>query len=116
MTSNDINLSHFKKLLIQKRDKINDIIATGDDAARPVELDQTRVGRLSRMDAMQAQAMSIEAKRRRDIELVRIKSALHRLEEGSYGECLQCFELISLARLENNPSVTLCIDCAERQE
>ena len=116
MTTNEIDFAYFKLLLEQKRDEINEIIETGDTAAQPVELDQTRVGRLSRMDAMQAQAMSLEAKRRRDMELVRIKSALQRIEEGTYGECLECFEQVSLARLENNPSVTLCIRCAERRE
>ena len=116
MTRTEIDFAYFKSLLEQKREEINEIISTGDDAARPVELDQTRVGRLSRMDAMQAQAMSLEAKRRRDIELIRIKSALERIEEGSYGECLECFEPISVARLEHYPSVTLCIQCAERHE
>lgn len=116
MGIDEIDLTHFKKLLEQKRGEIEEIIETGNDAAQPVELDQTRVGRLSRMDAMQAQAMSIEAKRRRDIELVRIKSALERIEQGSYGECLKCQELIAIARLENDPSATLCITCAEHLE
>ena len=116
MTATEIDFAYFKSLLEQKRKEISEIIATGDEAARPVELDQTRVGRLSRMDAMQAQAMSLEAKRRRDIELVRIKSALERIEDEIYGECLECFEPISVARLEHNPAVTLCISCAERHE
>ena len=116
MTSEKLDLAHFKELLYKKQSEINEIIETGDAAARPVELDQTRVGRLSRMDAMQAQAMSIEAKRRRDIELVRIKSALERIEDESYGECLECLEPISPARLEHNPAVTLCIHCAEQLE
>jgi len=33
-----------------------------------VELDQSKVGHLSRMDAMQSQAMAVEAKRRREIK------------------------------------------------
>ncbi|MBL1142324.1 MAG: TraR/DksA family transcriptional regulator [Proteobacteria bacterium] len=116
MLSGDLDLNHFKILLNEKRDEITELIETGDNATQPVELDQTRVGRLSRMDAMQAQAMSIEAKRRRELELSRIKSALMRIEDASYGECLQCSEMISTARLEHNPSATLCIQCAERNE
>ena len=116
MTGNEIDFAYFKRLLEQKRSEILELIETGDIAAKPVELDQTRVGRLSRMDAMQAQAMSIEAKRRRDLELIRISSALERIEEGSYGECLECMEMISTARLEYNPSATLCIQCAEQRE
>lgn len=110
------HLKHFKKLLNEKLVEINKLVETGDNAAQPVELDQTRVGRLSRMDAMQAQAMSVEAKRRRELELTRIKAALERVELGIYGECLECAEMISLARLEHNPSAPLCIQCAERNE
>ena len=65
---------------------------------------------------MQAQAMSLEAKRRRDVELIRINAALDRLNKGIFGECLECTKNISLARLKNNPSVMLCLECAEDQE
>lgn len=116
MSAGDLNLGHFKKLLNEKWDEISELIETGNNAAEPVELDQTRVGRLSRMDAMQAQAMSVETKRRRGIELSRIKSALKRIEEETYGECLECFEMIPVARLEHNPSAPLCIQCAESHE
>ncbi len=116
MTEQDIDLIYFKGLLNERRAEINELIEVGENAAQPVELDQTRVGRLSRMDALQAQAMSVEAKRRREIESVRISAALKRVEAGTYGECLQCSELISVARLEFNPSAPLCIQCAERKE
>ena len=81
-----------------------------------VELDQTRVGRLSRMDAMQAQAMSVETGRRRRQHLVEIEKALERIEAGDYGECLECGEAIHPGRLEANPTATLCIACAEALE
>ncbi len=116
MAEQDINLIYFKELLDERLAEINELSETGDSAAQPVELDQTRVGRLSRMDAMQAQAMSVETKRRREIELVRISAALKRVEAGTYGECLQCGEMIPVARLEFNPSTPLCIQCAERKE
>ena len=116
MVEDNIDLFHFKILLNNKRKEIELLTETGDNAAQPVELDQSRVGRLSRMDAMQAQAMSVEAKRRREIELTQIKSALERIETESYGECLECAEMIAIARLEHNPSAPLCIKCAELKE
>lgn len=116
MTEQELDTIYFKQLLNEGLAEINKLAETGDNAAKPVELDQARVGRLSRMDAMQAQAMSVEVKRRREIESVRIKAALKRVEAGSYGECLQCSEMISIARLEHNPSAPLCIQCAERNE
>lgn len=77
-----------------------------------MELDQTRVGRLSRMDALQGQAMAQETERRRKNELQRIEAALLRVESGDYGYCVTCGEEISAKRLALDPSTPLCIDCA----
>ena len=79
-------------------------------------LDQQCVGRLSRMDALQSQAMSAETKRRRDQELRRIAAALQRIEEGEFGDCESCGGPIAEARLEIDPSATLCIRCASEAE
>jgi len=91
--------------------------ATADnDAASIVELDQTRVGRLSRMDAMQAQAMAQESQRRRTVMLAAIERALVRLDSGEYGICIDCDEPINPKRLEFDPTVRRCIRCAGRAE
>lgn len=108
-----MNLDRFKKKLLSRLSELEELTSIGNEAAMPVELDQTRVGRISRMDAMQAQAMSIEAKRRRELELNKVNSALQRIEEGSYGECIRCHEPIAEGRLEFDPSTLLCINCAE---
>ncbi len=85
---------------------------SGAEATRPVALDQSRVGRLSRMDALQGQQMAAETARRRSAEIQRIKAALARIERDEYGYCLRCEEDIEEKRLESNPAVTLCIRCA----
>lgn len=77
-----------------------------------VELDQTRVGRLSRMDALQNQAMALEAERRRRLELQRIDASLKRLEAGDYGYCVACGERIPVRRLELDPTLPTCVACA----
>lgn len=109
----DMDFKKFKTLLLQKRGELQEIEATGNAAAETVELDQTRMGRLSRMDALQGQAMSVEAKRRREVNVNNIDAALRRIEEGGYGFCLSCDEPISVGRLEVDPAATLCIGCAE---
>ncbi len=83
----------------------------GDHAA-PVELDQSRVGRLSRMDALAGQAMAAETKRRRRAELSRVRAALRRIDAGQYGSCPECGETIAERRLAHDPAVVKCIDCA----
>lgn len=78
----------------------------------PVKLDQDSVGRLSRIDAMQMQAMALAAERRRIAERTRIDAALKRLEDGEFGYCLSCGDEIASARLEHDPSVARCLACA----
>lgn len=110
-----LDLSHYQELLLQRRAELQQVVQLGDEAAATVELEQTRVGRLSRMDALQGQAMSQEAQRRRELELRRITQALKRLEGAGFGECLQCGEMIADGRLAIDPSVSLCIGCADKQ-
>ena len=88
--------------------------AEGSDAV--VELDQSKVGRLSRMDAMQAQAMAEASRDRRGTSLRRIDAALRRLDDGNYGICFTCDEAIHPRRLEFDPAVLLCIGCAAKKE
>lgn len=106
-------LHELRKRLHALKGELRSIERSGDEAAATVELDQARVGRLSRMDALQGQAMSQELKRRREIELQRIDSALHRLDGGNYGFCVRCEEEIDERRLQLDPAATLCIVCAE---
>lgn len=87
--------------------------ATTDDR-RPVELDQTRVGRLSRMDALQGQAMALETERRRRQEIQKIEAAIGRLDSGDYGYCVSCGEEIEAARLKIDPAIPICLSCAKR--
>jgi len=102
----------FKQRLLRRREDILDIRSVSDASRRPVELDQTRVGRLSRMDALQEQAMSLETERRRKLELQRIEAALQRIEEGDFGYCLVCGEEIEVKRLDLDPTLPTCVACA----
>ena len=79
------------------------------------ELDQTSVGRLSRMDAIQVQAMAMAAQRRRRAELDRVIAALVRLDMDDFGSCAVCGQDIGKARLLHNPSVASCIECARQR-
>ncbi len=80
----------------------------------PAALDPQSVGRLSRMDAMQVQAMAEAQERRRRGERRRIERALERLASGEYGYCVECGEEIGLKRLEFDPAIQTCIGCAGR--
>ncbi|ELF1012284.1 MULTISPECIES: TraR/DksA family transcriptional regulator [Pseudomonadaceae] len=111
-----LNLAHFKSLLEQRAAELDRLL--GDEASRSqsVELDQSKVGRLSRMDALQQQAMNDAIRARAQHERARLQMALKRLHEGEYGWCNQCGELIAPGRLEFDPATPLCITCASRTE
>ena len=81
-----------------------------------VKLDQTAVGRLSRMDAMQSQSMAIAEQKNAEIRLLGIEAALNRINTGTYGECASCGEQINEARLEANPLTPFCLKCASNRE
>jgi DnaK suppressor protein len=104
---------YFRQLLEKRKQAIEEIAAENTDASSVVDLDQTRVGRLTRMDAMQAQAMSMEAKRRRQQDLVKIEAAFKRIENEDYGYCVECGEEINQRRLEFDPTVLRCVECEE---
>ena len=106
----------FRNKLLKLRKQLTDLEEVGNAAADTVELDQTRVGRLSRMDALQAQAMSQAVYQRRQTELLAIEAALARLKSGEYGECIDCGESIDPRRLEHSPTVRRCIRCAAEIE
>ncbi len=110
-----MDVAHFKSVLIARRTALQQDSVLGEEASAAVELDQSRVGRLSRMDAMQGQAMSQEAQRRRELELQQLAAALLRIDSGDYGYCVGCGELIAEARLEIDPSTPHCIICAEKR-
>ena len=105
------NTKKVKKLLETQRKEILERVELTQDDRKPVELDQSTMGRLSRMDAMQVQEMALEQERRREIELQKIEAALVRVAEGEYGFCTHCGEGISPKRLEFDPAVPLCVDC-----
>ena len=107
-----INNKAFMKRLEQLREDVQRNSELTENERKPVALDQSMVGRLSRMDAIQGQAMAIETDRRRALELIRLDSALARLDAGEYGACVRCGEEIAAKRLNFDPAVTLCVDCA----
>ena len=112
----DKRIAELRERLVQKQEALLSLEETGAQAANTVELDQTTVGRLSRMDDLRAQAMSQESERRRHLELQRINSALQRMDAGEYGYRVRCGEQIALKRLEFDPAALLCIRCASEAE
>ena len=107
-----IDIEAAKKRLDAKRSELEDLSELSRDARDTVELDQQSVGRLSRMDAMQQQAMAEAQERIRQRDLQRIEMAWRRIREGDYGYCSECDAEIPDGRLAIDPMAERCVNCA----
>lgn len=116
MTLDDRQLKELEQRLRDMRAAIVELEDARRGSGAVVELDQARAGRLSRMDAMQLQAMAQAGEARARVELKRIDAALRRLESDDFGCCGDCDEPIAGARLRADPTATLCVTCAEVRE
>jgi DnaK suppressor protein len=92
--------------------ELDALSAAGGDDRRPVELDQQSIGRVSRIDSLQVQAMAQAADRRRAARRTALRGALARLEGGEFGWCGECGEFIGEKRLDIDPAAVRCVDCA----
>jgi len=107
-----INIDRAKKRLEAKRTEIETQSSISQEARGVVKLDQQAVGRLSRMDAMQQQAMAEAQERTRKLELTRIEMAYRRITDDEYGYCSQCDAEIPDGRLAIDPMAERCVNCA----
>lgn len=98
--------------MIREKSRLNAEDVAGAEDRGTVVLDQQSVGRLSRMDAMQRQAMAQATMRRRAARMARIEGALARIEVGEFGYCQDCGEEIDKARLDLDSTVPACMSCA----
>jgi RNA polymerase-binding transcription factor len=101
-----------RRNLLALRSDISDLRKQASEDQRPVALDQQSVGRLSRMDSLQVQAMGKAEDARRQLALRKIDAALARLEADEYGDCVRCGEEIAPARLDKDPATPFCVKCA----
>ncbi|WP_425409389.1 TraR/DksA family transcriptional regulator [Hyphococcus sp.] len=108
----DLHHADYRKRLEARREELKSLSSGASDSRKPVELDQQSVGRLSRQDALQQQAMAKAQEARRAGELRKIAAALHRLETGEYGWCAECGEAIASKRLDIDLTAALCAPCA----
>jgi len=105
-------LKAIRTRLLERQGELHNLAEISDGQRDAVELDQSSLGRVSRIDAIQNQEMALASGRARHAELARIKAALARIEQGDYGHCVVCDEPIAPKRLESDPSLPTCVNCA----
>ena len=107
----DAELDQHRSSLLARLVELDGEDQRGQDARKTVELDQQAIGRLSRMDALQNQAMAKAQATRRSAQRVRINAALTRIETSEFGYCTDCGESLEPSRLAADPSIPKCLSC-----
>ena len=108
-------VAELRAVLVTLRDDLEAVVEGGSEAARPVGLDQP-IGRLSRMDAMQQQAMAKASQESARLRLAQVRQALAAMKDGEYGYCKRCEEPIGYRRLSSKPEAPFCVDCQRGRE
>lgn len=104
--------ARYRPRLEAERDTLVAASQDSADARKPVELDQSQQGRLSRQDALQSQAMAEAIETRRHGRLRAIAAALARIDAGDFGWCEDCGDFIGQPRLDVDPCAMRCVSCA----
>ncbi len=103
-----------RRRLAERKAELEEFSKLSEDARATVTLDQQAVGRLSRMDSMQQQAMAEAQERQRQRDLTRIEMAERRINSGDYGYCVECDAEIPDGRLNIDPMAEKCVGCASK--
>jgi len=111
MELTDRQVEGFRQLLLDTQIELKELLDSSEEAAGIVTLDQGKVGRLSRMDAMQQQQMATANRVAYQRRLNRVQQALELIKQGEYGYCDGCGEMIHPQRLKIRPESLRCVDC-----
>jgi DnaK suppressor protein len=105
-------LERIRDELLRALSKLERSLKISGESARPRDLEQDTVGRLSRIDALQNQGLTKNLQEREQSQLRQITDALRRMEEGTYGACQGCGGAIPFERLLIFPETRACGACA----
>lgn len=117
MNLQKINESQLKSLQLLLEQQRKEILANGKTLRVDFNINKDEM--LDEVDmAMNdtEQGMKMRMGNRESLYFRKVEEALLRIQEGTYGLCLDCGSQIGLKRLEARPTAELCIECKESAE
>jgi DnaK suppressor protein len=112
-TLSPTQLGEIRQELLRALGRLERSMKISGETARPLDLEQDTVGRLSRIDAIQNQGLTQSLQAREQVQLANLVDALRRIEEGSFGACRACAQSIPFERLLVFPETKTCAACAK---
>jgi DnaK suppressor protein len=106
-----IELQKFKQILEAKKDELERIVRNRDGITIEKSADA-----LDEVQHASERELAIRNLDRESNLLRNVRSALRRIEDGSFGTCLHCEEDISPKRMNAVPWAPFCIQCQEQAD
>ena len=107
-------LQAYKQALLNLQGLLNKSLTLVDPSTESITPDRA-IGRLTRMEAIQAQQISSASREQMKIRLKQTERALLQVEAGTYGLCARCNDPIPEGRLQVMPEAPFCLICASRK-
>ncbi len=107
-------INYFKKLLSERLDEL--LSEANRTVSGMSDLNENMPDPADRATLESDRNFELRIRDRERKLINKIKEALERIEDGTYGICESCEEDISEERLKARPVTTLCIDCKTKQE
>lgn len=105
---------HFRKLLLERLDELYD--EAEKTVAGMTDGEETFPDPTDRATLESDRNFTLRIRDRERKLIVKIREALQRIEDGTFGQCESCGDDITIERLEARPVTTLCIECKRKEE
>ena len=115
MTQSSTDPRHFEEKLLQQQADLQRAMISAVEQGRETSTDDTQDVADQAVASYQKELLFSQGTNGH-VQLTRIRAALQRLNEGTFGECLNCGKTIGTKRLEALPWTPYCIDCQEKIE
>jgi len=107
-----IEVKKYRDLLEKKKDELMSAAPARTPATDPGSKSGDWIDQSSQESDLHVRL----ALKQTDSKLLRaIDEAIHRIDQGTYGICMECENEIAPARLEAVPWTRVCIDCKAKQ-
>jgi DnaK suppressor protein len=115
VTQSAIDPQHFEEKLLQQQADLQRAMVSAVEQGRETTADETQDVADQAVASYQKELLFTQGTNGH-VQITRIKAALDRLSDGTFGECLNCSKTIGIKRLEALPWTPYCIDCQEKIE
>jgi len=93
--------------LVKTRENILEL----ESQVKPIS-PENAIGRVSRMDAINNKSVIEASLRQTQDKLNKLEKALSKIDEPSFGICVNCHQPIPIGRIMLMPHATRCVQCA----